>query len=183
MEGSPDERLLGASAQAFFDVEKETGSEIAREALERIGALYDIEAQINGRSADERHAVRQTHSRPKVKAFKAWAEENLDYIPGKSDLAKAFRLGLGRWDSFRLFLDDGRVAIDNNPAERKMKSIALGRKNFLFAGSDAGGETLAAAMPLIETAKDNSLDPQAYLTDIFARIHDHKINRVDELLP
>lgn len=103
--------------------------------------------------------------------------------PGKSVLAKAFRYWLNRWESFCLFLDDGRVAIDNNPAERKMKPIALGRKNFLFAGSDAGGEALADAMTIIETAKDNGLDPQVYLTDIFARINDHKINRIDELLP
>lgn len=167
----------------FFDVHKETGSAIAKEALQRIGDLYDIEARIVGQSAEARHAVRQKESRPKVEAFKVWAETQLKRIPGKSDLAKAFRYGLGRWDSFCLFLDDGRVAIDNNPAERKMKPIALGRKNFLFAGSDAGGETLAAAMTIIETAKDNGLDPQAYLTDIFARIHDHKINRIDELLP
>lgn len=130
-----------------------------------------------------RRAARQSRSKPKVEAFRAWAEDQLKRIPGKSDLAKAFRYGLNRWESFCLFLDDGRVAIDNNPAERKMKPIALGRKNFLFAGSDAGGETLADAMTIIETAKDNGLDPQAYFTDIFARINDHKFNRIDELLP
>ena len=167
----------------FFDVHTATKSEIAREALDRIGDLYDIERQIRGQSRDVRRAVRQEETRPKVCAFKAWAEAQLTRIPGKSDLAKAFRYGLNRWDAFTLFLDDGRVAIDNNAAERAIKPVVIGRKNFLFAGSDAGGETLASAMTIIETAKFNGLDPQAYLADIFARIHDHRINRIDELLP
>ena len=167
----------------FFDVHTATKSEIAREALDRIGDLYDIERQIRGQSRDVRRAVRQEETRPKVCAFKAWAEAQLTRIPGKSDLAKAFRYGLNRWDAFTLFLDDGRVAIDNNAAERAIKPVVIGRKNFLFAGSDAGGETLASAMTIIETAKFNGLDPQAYLADIFARIHDHKINRIDELMP
>ncbi|WP_201151884.1 IS66 family transposase [Rhodovulum sulfidophilum] len=125
----------------------------------------------------------QQHSRPMVDAFKAWAEAQLLRIPGKSDLAKAIRYGLSRWPSFELFLEDGRVGIDNNPAERAMRPIGIGRKNWLFAGSDSGGETLARAMTLIETAKMNGLDPQASLADILDRIHDHKINRIDELLP
>ena len=167
----------------FFDVHTATKSETAREALDRIGDLYDIERQIRGQSRDARRAVRQEETRPKVCAFKAWAEAQLTRIPGKSDLAKAFRYALNRWGAFTLFLDDGRVAIDNNAAERAIKPVVIGRKNFLFAGSDAGGETLASAMTIIETAKFNGLDPQAYLADIFARIHDHKINRIDELLP
>ncbi len=147
------------------------------------GSVYDIEARINGRSADERRAVRQAHSRPKVKAFKSWAEEQLEYISGKSDLAKAFRYALNRWDAFCLFLEDGRVAIDNNPAERAMRPIGIGRKNWLFAGNDAGGETLARAMTLIESAKLSGLDPQAYLADVLARINDHINPRLHELLP
>lgn len=187
-EGNGEARFREAACwahlrRAFFEVEKETGSDIAREALERIGALYDIEAQINGRCADERRAVRQEHSRPKVKAFKAWAEEQLEYISGKSDLAKAFRYALNRWDAFCLFLEDGRVAIDNNPAERAMRPIGIGRKNWLFAGNDAGGETLARAMTLIESAKLSGLDPQAYLADVLARINDHINPRLYELLP
>ncbi len=108
-----------------------------------------------------------------MEAFKAWSEAQLARIPGKSDLAKAFRYALNRWNAFALFLDDGRVAIDNNTAERAIKPVVIGRKNFLFAGSDAGGETLASAMTTIETAKFNGLNPQAYLADIFARLHDH----------
>lgn len=167
----------------FHDVWTATKSQIAKEALDRIGALYDIEREINGQPADLRLKVRQKNSRPKVDAFQAWAEKQLTRIPGKSDLAKAFRYGLSRWPSFTLFLDDGRVAIDNNAAERGMRPIGVGRRNWLFAGSDAGGETLARAMTVIETAKLNGLDPQAYLADILDRIHDHKAKRLDELLP
>ena len=167
----------------FFDVHTATKSEIAREALDRIGDLYDIERQIRGQSLDARRAIRQTETRPKVEAFKAWSEVQLARVPGKSDLAKAFRYALNRWDAFTLFLDDGCVAMANNAAERAIKPVVIGRKNFLFAGSDAGGETLASAMTIIETAKFNGLNPQAYLADIFARIHDHKINRIDQLLP
>ena len=167
----------------FHDVWSATKSEIAREALDRIGALYDVEREISGRSAGQRRAARQKLSASKVAAFKVWAEQQLTRIPGKGDLAKAFRYGLNRWPSFTLFLEEGRVAIDNNPAERAMRPIGVGRRNWLFAGSDTGGETLARAMTLIESAKMNGLDPQAYLADLLDRIHDHKINRLDELMP
>lgn len=167
----------------FHDIWTGTKSEIAKEALDRIGQLYDIERQIKGLPADERLAIRQQKAKPKVDAFHTWAEAQLARIPGKSDLAKAFRYGLSRWPSFTLFLDDGRVAMDNNAAERGMRPIGVGRRNWLFAGSDTGGETLARAMTVIETAKMNGLDPQAYLTDILSRIQDHKINRLDDLLP
>lgn len=167
----------------FHDAWTLTKSEIAREALDRIGALYDIERSISGQSADVRLAARRAHTKPKVEAFRVWAEQQLTRIPGKSDLAKAFRYALSRWPSFCLFLEDGRVAIDNNPAERALRPIGLGRKNWLFAGADTGAETLARAMTLVETAKMNGLNPQAYLADILGRIHDHKINRLDDLLP
>ena len=125
----------------------------------------------------------RTSPNQQVEAFRAWAEQQLTRIPGKSDLAKAFRYGLGRWDSFCLFLEDGRVAIDNNPAERGMRPI--GRRPAATGSLPArttGGETLARAMTIIETAKMNDLDPQAYLADILDRIHDHKVNRLAELL-
>ncbi|HEV7718025.1 MAG TPA: IS66 family transposase [Arsenicitalea sp.] len=167
----------------FHDIWKATQSEIARQALDRIGALYDIERTLSGQSADIRKAVRQDKTRPLVDAFKAWAEQRLGQLSGKSDLAKAIRYGLNRWDAFTLFLEDGRVGIDNNPAERAMRPVAIGRKNFLFAGSDAGGERLADALTLIETAKLHGLNPEAYLADILARINEHMINRLDQLLP
>ena len=167
----------------FHDVWKATQSGIANEALARIGALYDIEKQIYGRSPWDRLCVRRQHSKPKVDAFRLWAEQQLVCISGKSDLAKAFRYALNRWSAFTLFLEDGRVAIDNNAAERAMRPIGIGRKNWLFAGSDAGGETLARAMTLIETAKLSGLDPQAYLADVLDRINDHMNNKLHELLP
>ena len=169
--------------RAFHDVWSATKSQIAREALDRIGKLYDVEREIKGRSAEQRLAVRKEHSAPKVDAFRDWSEAQFARIPGKGDLAKAFRYALKRWPSFTLFLKDGRVGIDNNPAERAMRPIGVGRRNWLFAGSNTGGETLARAMTLIESAKMNGLDPQAYLADLLARIHDHKANRLDELLP
>lgn len=167
----------------FHDVWKSTGSALAEDALHRIGKLYDNEREIAGTSADHRLAMRQKHSKPHVDAFRAWCDHHLRRIPGKSDLAKAMRYALNRWDAFTLFLDDGRVAIDNNPAERAMRPVALGRKNYLFAGSDAGGEALADAMTIIETAKLSGLNPEAYLADILARINDHPVNRLDEFLP
>ena len=167
----------------FHDVWETTRSEIARDALDRIGKLYDVEREIAGQPAGLRKAARQQHSRSIVDGFKTWAEAQLARIPGKGNLAKAFRYGLSRWSSFERFLEDGRIGIDNNPAERATRPIGIGRKNWLFAGSDSGGETLARAMTLIETAKMNGLDPQAYLTDLLDRIHDHKINRINELLP
>lgn len=126
---------------------------------------------------------RQKLTQPKVMAFFAWSEQQLSCIPGKSDLAKTFRYGLARQEAFSLFLTDGRVAIDNNPAESALRPIGIGRKNRLFSGADTGAETLARAMTVIETAKLDGLDPLAYLADILDRIHDHKINRLDELLP
>jgi transposase len=167
----------------FHDVWKSQKSAIAHEALERIGQLYDIEREIANKPADVRRAVRQELSKPRLEALHAWAETQLTRIPAKGDLAKAFRYALGRWHAFSLFLDDGRVAIDNNAAERAVRPICLGKKNWPFAGSEAGAETLARAMTLIESAKMNGLDPQAYITDLLNRIHDHKINRIDELLP
>ena len=167
----------------FHDIWTATKSEVAKEALDRIGGLYDIERKINGQPADIRQDLRQKESKPKAEAFKAWAEATLSQLPKKSDLRAAFQYGLNRWAAFTLFLDDGRVAIDNNGAERALRPIGVGRRNWLFAGADTGGETLARAMTLIETAKMNGLDPQAYLADILDRIHDHKINRLDELLP
>jgi transposase len=167
----------------FHDIWTSNKSEIAREALDRIGALYDIERDIAGQPADIRLAARQKHSKAKVEALRVWAEAQLTRIPGKGDLASAFRYGLSRWHSFCLFLEDGRVAMDNNAAERALRPIGIGRKNWLFAGADTGAETLARAMTIIETAKMNGIDPQAYLADVLDRIHDHKINRLDELLP
>jgi len=167
----------------FHDVWKSTNSSIARDALEQIGKLYDVERSINGQSLERRLAARQQQSRPLVLAFRTWCEQQQGRIPGKGDLAKAMRYALGRWPSFTLFLDDPHVAIDNNAAERAIRPISIGRKNFLFAGADAGGEILADAMTVIETAKLSELNPEAYLADILTRIRDHEPAKLDDLLP
>lgn len=167
----------------FHDIWKATNSPIAKDALERIGTLYDIEREITGQSAEGRREVRQERSRPRVQAFRTWCENHLARIPAKGDLAKAMRYALNRWTAFTLFLEDGRVAIDNNPAERAIRPVAIGRKNWLFAGSDSGGETLADAMTLIETVKLSGHNPETCLADVLARINDHLVTRLDELLP
>jgi hypothetical protein len=167
----------------FHDVWKATDSEIAREALGRIGSLYDVERQINRLPAERRQEIRERESRKRVDAFHGWMNAQLTRIPGKGDLAKAMRYALSRWPSFTLFLEDGRIAIDNNVAERAVKPVVIGRKNWMFAGSDAGGETLADAMTIIESAKMSGLNPEAYLADVLARINDHMNPKLDELLP
>jgi len=167
----------------FHDVWKATDSETAKEALGRIGALYDVERLINAKPAEQRRASRQSMSLERVGAFHAWMTAQLTRIPGKGDLAKAMRYALNRWPSFTLFLEDGRIAIDNNVAERAVKPVVIGRKNWMFAGSDAGGGTLADAMTIIESAKMSGLNPEAYLADVLARINDHMNPKLDELLP
>jgi transposase len=167
----------------FFDVHEASQSPIAKDALDRIAALYAIEARIKARPPDERKQYRQDHSAPLVTQLKAWLDATLQKLSGKSDLAMAMRYATSRWTALCCFLQDGRVEIDNNAAERSIRGIALGRKNYLFAGSDTGGARAAAIYSLIETCKLNAIDPEAYLRDILARIADHKINRIAELLP
>ena len=167
----------------FFDAHAATSSPIAKEALERIADLYAIEAQIKGKPPDERRRCRQEQSLFLVADLKAWAETALQKISGKSELAKAMRYAQSRWPALCCYLNDGRVEIDNNAAERSIRSIALGRKNYLFAGSDTGGQRAAAIYSLIETCKLNGIDPEAYMRNILTRIADHKINRIPELLP
>ena len=167
----------------FFDVHAATRSAVAAEALQRIGALYDVERDIRGRPPDERRRHRQVRSRPVAEALKAWAETTQPKLSGRSELAAAFRTMLARWAALVRFLDDGRVGIDNNPAERALRGVAIGRKNYLFAGSSRGAERAAAFYTLIETAKLNGIDPEAYLRDVLGRIDDHPASRLAELLP
>jgi transposase len=158
-------------------------SPIAIEIVRRIDALFAIERSINGKSAEERLAVRQTSSRPLVDALESYLREQVAKLARGHDLAKAIHYILKRWPAFTLFLDDGRVCLSNNAAERGLRGIALGRKSWLFCGSDRGGQRAAAMYSLIVTAKMNGVDPQAWLADVLARIAAHPAHRLDELLP
>jgi hypothetical protein len=167
----------------FYDLEQAHSSPVAREALRRIGALYGIEETIRGKPPDERRAVRQEQSKPVLDSLRRWFEETLLKLSRKSETTVAIRYALSRWDALARYMEDGHIEIDNNPAERSLRGIALGRKNYLFAGSDAGGERAAAIYSLIGSAKLNGFDPEAYLREVLTRIADHPINRIEELLP
>jgi transposase len=168
----------------FYEIAEATGSPIATEALARIAALYQIEADIRGLSTDERKAERLARSRPIIEAMKPWLEHELNRIPGRGKLAEAIRYALSRWDALCRFLDDGRVELDTNPVERAIRPVALGRKNHLFAGSDGGGERWATVSSLIESCKLNGVEPYAYLSDVVRRMVDgHPASRLDDLLP
>lgn len=167
----------------FFDLHKATGSPIAQQALDRIGALYVIERQINGRLPEERRAQRQARAGPLLDEIKAWMTATAIRLSAKSELAAAIRYATSRWPALTRYRDDGDLEIDNNAAERALRAVALGRKNYLFCGADSGGERAAAIYTLIGTAKLNDLDPEAYLRHVLDRIADHPINQVDALLP
>jgi transposase len=158
-------------------------SPLALEAVRRIDALFDIERTINGKSPEERLAVRREQSAHLVADLHAWMREHRAGLSGKNDVAKAMDYMLKRWAAFARFLEDGRICLTNNAAERALRGIALGRKSWLFAGSDRGGQRAAVMYSLIVTAKMNDVDPQAWLADVLARIADHPASRLDELLP
>src|SRR6201987_3745439 len=167
----------------FYDLQAAHKSPVATEALERIAGLYAVERDIRGRSPEERREIRNARSRPQLESLKQWLEETLGKLSRKSDTALAVRYALGRWEALMRYCADGRLEIDNNAAERALRVVALGRKNFLFAGSDGGGESAAAMYSLIGTAKLNGLDPESYLRNVLCRIAEHPVNQIDQLLP
>ena len=167
----------------FHDLHLANQSTIAAEALDRIGALYEIEQDIRGMCPDERREIRQERSQPKLDALQIWLEVTLQTLSQKSATALAIKYALTRWDALTRYCNDGRIEIDNNAAERSLRCVALGRKNFLFAGSDRGGDYAAGLYSLIGTAKLNGYDPEAFLREVFTRINDQPILNVGDLLP
>jgi transposase len=158
-------------------------SPIALEAVKRIDVLFDIERGINGLSAEERWQVRQEQSASLLTALEAWLREQRSRLSRSSSVAEPIDYMLRRWDRFACFIDDGRICLTNNAAERALRGFALGRKSWLFAGSDRGADRAAVMVTLITTAKMNDLDPQAWLADVLARIAEHPAHKLDDLLP
>ena len=167
----------------FFDLARLNKAPIALEAVKRTDALFAIEREINGKPPSERRRVRQERSRARVEALEAWLREQYAKLSPASQVAKAIAYSLNRWDGLARFLDDGRLCMTNNAAERALRGIAVGRHNWTFAGSDNGGRRAAAIYTLVETAKLNDIDPQAWLADMLARLQDHPARRITELLP
>jgi len=167
----------------FYDLHEATKSPIATEALTRIQALYAIEERVRGSPPDERRAVRQDQALPLLEQLRQWLAVTLKSVSAKSEIAAAIHYSLKRWEALSRYCDDGLIEIDNNCAERALRGPVLSRKNFLFAGADSGGERAAAMYTLLETAKLNGLNPEAYLRHVLERIADHPISRIDELLP
>jgi hypothetical protein len=169
----------------FYDVYTTTKSPLAHEALQRIGALYAIEADIRGQTAEHRKHARRQRSRPLVETMHTWLTELLGRLSGRSTLAQAIRYALNHWKGLIRFLDDGRFELDTNIVERAMRPVALGRKNALFAGADSGGKHWAIVATLIQTAKLNNVEPLAWLTDALKRIVSGQIkrNQLETLLP
>ena len=167
----------------IYEIYESTTSPLAKEALERIAELFEIETRINGCAPQERLVVRQQEAVPLLAKLESYLNNALSQISGKSTLAKAIRYALSRWTALNRYTTDGRLEMTNNAVERAIRPLAMTRKNYLFAGSDFGGARAAAMYTLTETAKMNGLNPEGYLRDVLARIADHPINRIDELLP
>jgi transposase len=182
------ERIYEAACWAharrkFYDIHVVHASPTTTEALARIGALYAIEDEIRGKPADLRLDIRQTRARPLLDQLRNWMEKALRTLSSKSETAGAIRYALSRWRALIRYTEDGILEIDNSAAERALRAVALGRKNFLFAGSDCGGQRAAAMYSLIGSAKLNGLDPEFYLRTVLARIADHPVSHIQDLLP
>jgi transposase len=167
----------------FHDIHVVHRSPTTTEALARIGALYGIEEQIRGKPAELRCSVRRIRSRPLLDELRQWMEKTLRSLSTKSETAGAIRYALSHWRALTRYVDDGLLEIDNNAAERALRAVAIGRKNYLFMGADSGGQRAASLYSLIGTAKLNGLDPAFYLRTVLAQIAEHPINRIQELLP
>lgn len=182
-EGVTEVACLAHIRRKLFDNHKVTQSPIAEEALKRIAALYGIEKEIRGSPPQRRQQFRAERAEPLFTELQAFLERSLPTIPGRSDLAGAIRYALTQMKKLEVYLEDGRLEIDNNAAERSMKNLAVGKKNWLFAGSDRGGERAATIYSLIETAKLNKINPQDWLAHVISVINDYPNKQIDDLLP
>jgi transposase len=167
----------------LFELARLRKMPIAIEAVRRIDELFAIEREINGLTPDQRVRVRHERSKPLTEDLGRWLRAERRKLSSKNPLAKAMDYSLKRWSTFTRFLDDGRICMTNNAVERAVRGIAVSRRNWTFCGSDAGGERAAVIFTLIETAKLCDVDPRAWLADVLARIADHPMSRINELLP
>ncbi len=174
---------MAHARRKLHDIQEIHPSPITTEALDRIGALYGIEREIRGQTAERRREVRQARAKPLLEQLHRWFEQKLATLSAKSDTAAAIRYALSRWRALTRYVDDGLIEIDNSSAERALRAVALGRRNYLFAGADSGGERAAAIYSLVGSAKLNGVDPELYLRTVLTRIAEHPINRIDDLLP
>jgi transposase len=182
--GGIDEAACWAHARRkFHDLHVARPSPLTTEALRRIAELYLIEADIRGKPPDERRSMRQTRARPLLDDLEQWLRASLEKLSRKSDTSAAILYALNLWPGLTRYCDNGAIEIDNSAAERALRGIAIGRRNYLFAGADSGGERAAAIYSLIGTAKLNGVDPEAWLRHVLTQIADHPINRVDDFLP
>jgi hypothetical protein len=176
-------RPLSSSTGKFHDIHAVHASPITSEAIARIGALYGIEEDVRGKSAELRCSTRQARAKPLIDELRSWLEKSLSSLSKKSETAAAIRYTLSHWRALTRYVDDGLLEIDNSAAERALRAVALGRKNFLFCGSNSGGQRAAPIYSLVGSAKLNGLDPERYLRQVLNRIPEHPVNRIDELLP
>ena len=174
---------LAHARRKFFELHASNKSQIAYSALEQIGRVYDIEREVKDLSSDERQRIRQARSKPVLDTLYSWMQLQRQKVPDGSAMAKALDYSLRRWVALTRFIDDGQLPVDNNHVENQIRPIAIGRNNWLFAGSLRSGKRAAAVMSLIQSAKLNGHDPYAYLKDVLARLPTQRHSMIAELLP